>query len=187
MKKYLLVFFVLIFNSFNTYSFEISGRWTQELEHLLVVNCAPEELMCMDLCNKQSQCKIAQPVCRSCIGTGLFLTQIFQSLTDSFGLEGAEADQFEFISDIKKNKFVTIEANSPFNMFDDSDSKRFERELDGMCGQVDSYPLLIGSLNSGNELTKLKYLVCHYDDGARILKLNQNPAVRLQVPYSRLF
>lgn len=175
MKSLLTLIFIMVIPKYS-FSAEFAGNWTQELEHELVVSCLEGELLCRDLCNK-NECRIKQTICRDCIGTSIFMAQIFQSFTEAYSLTGRELSDSETIQFLKTKKLVSIETNSPFNVFDDSNSLKFDRNLSRMCGGFGSFPLLLGTLGKSGSIESLNYLVCHTEDGARVMELAHSPEV----------
>lgn len=175
MKSILL--FLILFSS-QVFGAEFLDKWTETLNHELVLNCSEEEGLCQNICNKADQCKIKQTTCRDCIGTNLFMSHIFQSFLESYSLTGRELSEAEVSDYLIKNKFVSISGSSPFNVFDDVGSNRFERQLTSLCGGMDSFPLLLGSLKKNGAIRSIDFLICHDEMGTgRVMELSHLPDV----------
>lgn len=162
---------------------EFLGKWTKNIDHELVVNCNEEELICKKVCGKKEQCKIKQPVCKNCIGTNFTMAHIFQNFNEYFSLTGRYLSAVETVTYLKTAKFVSIETNSPFNVFDDVNSNKFERQLAKICGGLDPYPLVLAGLDRTGRIEGLDYLVCHDDDGARLFELAHLSEVLVALPF----
>lgn len=180
MKAAILPLFLLL-SSVHSMASEYLGKWTETLEHELVINCSEGEFLCRDLCGKE-QCKIKQAVCRNCIGTNVMMAHIFQNFSESYSLTGRSLDEKEVIQYLTTRKFVSIEPDSPFNVLDEVSSHKFERQLSKLCGGIDPYPLLLATLQSSTGIKSLDYLVCHTEDGARVMELTHSPEVVIGLP-----
>ena len=180
----ILIIYLLLISCSKIYAWEALESWNENYEQELVINCAPEDQICQQLCNETSSCRIPAKSCKDCVGTGILMSYFYQEVGKWFVNSNEEISEKEFINTVNQENFVILTNKSPYNIFSPINDLKMEKAFNNLCyGDNESYPLVVGELNRFQVLTSIKYVICHLVDGAIIYRLNSIPEIERSEQY----
>ncbi len=126
------------------------------------VKCNPSEESCLSLCQGELECVLDTALCRDCLGSSLFLTELYRSLGRSL-LPSHELSIEKLFEDLKDKKLMVIDRRFFLNIFEDHNSFDFKEYYSLLCGHQDSMPILFAELdrNHSPDLSKLSVFCTH--------------------------
>ena len=135
----------------------------------LAVSCAPHESFCRELCG-ESECSMDTNLCKDCVGSSLFLTELYRSVGRSL-LPAEQVPQSEVISSLKTTPMMVVDRRFFLNIQEDYNSFDFKEYYARLCNYEDEMPILFVPLRSNLAPQLLRILVfCRGSQDFRILR-----------------
>lgn len=185
MRLILSLFIFLV--SLPAFSWEAQEHWGKELNQELLINCESNEKVCTNTCNDSYQCYVPLNLCKNCIGTGILMSYFYQEVGKWFVNSGVQIPEAQFLKLIENRNIVLLTHNSPYNIFTPVNDMGIEKSFNSLCpDKFDSFPLVIGELDQGQELKKISAVICHGAQGAKVFKINTKPQVEINLQRMRL-
>lgn len=158
--------------------FSINVSWAIEFYPLMTagtsvkVTCEPSENGCLDLCKGKQECIIETVLCRNCMGSSLFFTELYRSIGRSL-LPGNEILLEKIILNLKNKKLMVMDRRFFLNIIEDYNSFDFKEYYSLLCDYQDLTPVLFAELdeNLGPDLSKIS-VFCPSSQRARVLRFD---------------
>lgn len=174
--KLIIALFIAL-NSMSVFAWEAQEKWNAQLGQELVLNCDGRvEGLCSAVCDDPLQCYVPAGPCRSCIGTGVFLSFFYQEVGRWFVNSGELLPESYLLERSLKQDFVLLTYDSPYNIFSSPNDPGMERAFGALCpGGMDAFPVVIGRKNIKNELARVEAVICHEQNGGVIYGMKSTP------------
>ena len=141
--KLLLLLLVLLGGS---NSFAMSFKVQMNPSPRVNVSCLPSENECLSLCDQKSECVIETNLCRDCMGSSLFMTELYRSLGRSL-LPEKKLSTENILKALKEKQMMVIDRRFFLNIIEDSNSFDFKEYYSLLCDYQDKMPILFVELN----------------------------------------
>jgi len=135
MKNSLIVLFIALC-SFSVFSaplhYEVS--WTMDFQKKVSLVCDDEsETTCEALCENMRRCEVLEKTCTNCIGNDLFITNFYKNIGESIVYSGREFDESTVYTPFVDDQFITLTANSIYNIITEFDSRSMRARFAKLC------------------------------------------------------
>ena len=164
MSKFIF-FFILAF-SFNTFAeFQVESRWNNNNEKEVVLTCDMDSMMmCMSTCLDSYECVIPEDICYNCVGNDLFLVNFYKNIGLSIRSTFYFVPHLQLRELLRQENFITLKANSIYNIISDYNSKSMQKKFDALCPEVGEYePLVFVRVDDERKPIELKFVACGSD------------------------
>lgn len=184
--KIIVSLFLLIL-SVPAFSWEVQENWSNDYNQEVLINCDSQEKICTNICQDPYQCNVSLNSCKNCIGTGILLSYFYQEVGKWFMNSGVQIPDEQFVKLLQSRNIVLLTHDSPYNIFTPINDMGIERAFNSLCPEkFDSFPVVVGELDKGNELARISAVVCHGTRGAKVYKINTKPQVEINLKHLRL-
>lgn len=112
----------------------------------LKVQCQASDKECVELCVNELECVIKTNLCRDCLGSSLFMTEMYRSLGRSL-LPAKKVSADKVFKALKENRMMVIDRRFFLNIIEDSNSFDFKEYYSLLCSHQDQMPILFIELN----------------------------------------
>ena len=175
-----IILFSLITFSFSALSWEAREEWNTNLNQEMLLNCDQGDTVCLKTCGDEFQCRIQAGFCKNCVGTGLLLSYFYQEVGRWFVSSPEKISEDDFALMLKKQNFVLLTADSPYNIFTPIRDPLTDRAFNSLCpSKLDSFSVVVGTLTGKKELGSISAVICHGENGAEIFKMKSSPNVEM--------
>ncbi|GEM_PF-4756846 len=166
MKTILFLLLALVTDT----SFAVEFKALMNAGPKLSVSCERGETSCIELCKGETECVIETVLCRDCMGSGLFFTELYRSLGRSL-LPSQEMPLEKIIKSLKEKKMMVMDRRFFLNIIEDYNSFDFKEYYSLLCDYQDSMPILFAELDSKQVPDFAKISVfCPLSQTAKILR-----------------
>jgi hypothetical protein len=162
MKIYIaLVIFSL---NFNLKAFEsIASNWTTYYSKVITITCNTQQTntmnACTQLCGDELQCHIYEDFCHSCLGTELFMTNLFRDIGTKI-IPSNEYNKASAIELISSGNFVTFDSKSIFNLLGSYDNSRLRQNFQSLCTDGTERPIIFTKVDYKRRPIKNEFVWC---------------------------
>lgn len=148
--------------TFNVYATEFSTQWDENYNKKLVISCLSNDFMCREFCGEATKCEFPEKVCRDCIGSSPYITNIFQEMGRTYRNLGYEVNYSQVMDLILKGHFATFTSKSIYNQLGRFDSANLKQKFKSLCPDEDTeYPVVFFKTDVRNrKLGKVQFVTC---------------------------
>jgi hypothetical protein len=145
------------------YNINSAGAYYKEVQ----IQCAVgEEILCQQLCAKDTDCNRIEPYCLNCAGTSsLLLRTLFTQIALTYKPTTIEIPTLDFVNYMATQNYILLGANSVYNFYRPVNSPELLQSLLSFCPAGDEEALLAVDLDAENEPAKLSFVICKASDG----------------------
>jgi hypothetical protein len=150
-----------ISESFNS-GYEVKVTWNESREKVIQMTCSTENMRpCMQACGGYDQCIITEGLCYNCIGNDLFIVNFYKNLGLSVNGTGIKLHDSLLYGLLRSNDFITLEANSVFNIISDYDSKSMKKKFRNLCPEnTINEPVVFAQVDRNRKPIDISFVLC---------------------------
>jgi hypothetical protein len=169
MNKFFLVFILLTLKSF---AWDSSVSINSSLDMKLKIICESDEDLCRNLCSGNT-CEIESGYCKNCIGANSFISNFYREVGRLYQNTDRVITQEAASALLLSNKFIFLQAQSPFNIYSGVNDLRIERYFESLChGDFSSRPIVLAKLDRNHKVQKVTHVICHGDFGGEVFEMS---------------
>ena len=159
---YFLIFSFL-FSTQSVYaSFNVEASWNLTKGKVITLTCDEESpRVCLSVCDSETMCEVPEGLCYNCIGNDLFIVNFYKNLGLIVNGSGINLRSSVLEDTLLIGKFITLKANSVYNIISDYDSKSMKRKFQNLCPELTiKDPVVFAKVNRDRKPVGLLFVVC---------------------------
>ena len=158
------ILLALLLNSYAFAEYKINTYWNSSNEKEVVIECTMESSsICLKSCLGFYDCNIPEEICYNCVGNDLFLVNFYKNIGLNIGSSHKELPLSKLTRVLHFGEFITLKANSIYNIISDYDSKSMKRKFRKLCPEdnKDEDPIVFVKVDRNRKPVELEFVLCH--------------------------
>ncbi|MFP5519452.1 MAG: hypothetical protein ACLGGX_06080 [Bdellovibrionia bacterium] len=165
MRLIYLVFTLVFSASISAQALNLSAKLEQNesgsYQRMLKLTCESQEAqVCQQLCQHDSECTGAEPLCLNCAGTTWGLLKTLFTDVEKVYEAGAKFSLATLVEGLKAQKFVFLDSGSIYNYYGPSYSATMQSKINSLCPNSQQEAIMGVRLNASRIPEKIEFLVC---------------------------
>jgi hypothetical protein len=159
--------------SSSSWAFQLEQKWNYKFEKEIVLTCL-DEYTCSDFCENENSCIKQERYCRDCVGTSLYIQNIYTQMGRIYVNTGEEVLKQDFLEFLEKDQFASFSAKSVYGQIGVYNDAKNQERFRSLCPFKESnYPVVFFNLKEvPRKLDKVQYVTCNTNQGVKVFKMS---------------
>ncbi len=172
---------VVLFNLTAFSQVRLSVKWESDYKKYLTLKCGEKNRVCRNIC-KANICKIEEKECFNCVGTSIFMTNLFQELgrtiTSNLSSYYTKGKIYEAIEGNK----IFMTSKSIYNIYSKYNSRKVQRQFSKLCRtkSVEDPILVIDVFEGTNEPYQPSFVICQDKEGYKVHEMQVDSDIEVR-------
>jgi len=171
MKIFISIIFLLFASS--CFALNIEQSWDFKFQKNITLTCQ-DEYACSDFCDDENKCVIKEKYCRDCVGSSIYIINIFQQMGRIYVNSGEEVLEVDFLEFLREGSFVSFTSKSVYDHLGLYNEEKKQKMFRSLCPYEESkYPVVFFNLKKASrKIDRVKYVACNTKEDIKIFKMS---------------